>query len=126
MLAYAMSKAAMENMTLALARDLAGDGVTVNNLAPGYFHTLRNPQLDSAAGAPQGRRENPARTRRPSPATSAASPCSLCSDAGQYITGQTIYVDGGISAPLLTICSGPAQQGRVFFNLPALRASEPR
>ena len=97
MLAYAMSKAALANMTLALARDFAGDGVTVNNLAPGYFHTVRNPQLDSA----QERRKAGARIplgRVGQPADAGGIALLLCSQAGQYITGQTIYVDGGISA----------------------------
>jgi glucose 1-dehydrogenase len=99
MLAYAMSKAAMENMTLALARALAGDNVTVNNLAPGYFHTLRNPQLDTA----QERRKAGSRIplgRVGQPGDVAGVALLLCSEAGQYITGQTIYVDGGISARL--------------------------
>jgi NAD(P)-dependent dehydrogenase (short-subunit alcohol dehydrogenase family) len=42
MLDYAMSKAAIANMTEALARDLGPHNVTVNNIAPGYFDTLRN------------------------------------------------------------------------------------
>jgi len=96
MLAYAMSKAALENMTIALARDLAGDGVTVNNLAPGYFRTIRNPQLRS----PKERRKAGLRIpagRVGEPGDAGGIALLLCSDAGQYITGQTIYVDGGIS-----------------------------
>ena len=97
MLAYAMSKAAMENMTLALARDFAGVGVTVNNLAPGYFQTLRNPQLDSSSERRKaGARIPLGRVGQPEDVGGIA--LALCSDAGQYITGQTIYVDGGISA----------------------------
>jgi NAD(P)-dependent dehydrogenase (short-subunit alcohol dehydrogenase family) len=96
MLAYAMSKAAMENMTLALARDYAGDGVTVNNLAPGYFQTLRNPQLDSADERRRAGAKIPlGRVGQPRDVGGIA--LTVCSDAGQYITGQTIYVDGGIS-----------------------------
>jgi NAD(P)-dependent dehydrogenase (short-subunit alcohol dehydrogenase family) len=97
MLAYAMSKAALANMTLALARDYAGHGVTVNNLAPGYFHTLRNPQLDSSQERLKaGARIPLGRVGQPQDVGGIA--LVLCSDAGQYITGQTIYVDGGISA----------------------------
>jgi NAD(P)-dependent dehydrogenase (short-subunit alcohol dehydrogenase family) len=97
MLVYAMSKAAMENMTLALARDYAGDGVTVNTLAPGYFHTLRNPQLDSAAERRKAGWKIPlGRVGQARDVGGIA--LTLCSDAGQYITGQTIYVDGGLSA----------------------------
>jgi NAD(P)-dependent dehydrogenase (short-subunit alcohol dehydrogenase family) len=96
MLAYAMSKAALENMTIALARDFAADGVTVNNLAPGYFHTLRNPQLKTAAQRrAAGRRIPVGRVGLPEDAGGVA--LLLCSPAGRYITGQTIYVDGGLS-----------------------------
>ena len=96
MLAYAMSKAALENMTIALARDLAGDGITVNNLAPGYFRTIRNPQLASAQGRRKAGSKIPA-GRVGEPGDVGGIALALCSEAGQYITGQTIYVDGGIS-----------------------------
>jgi NAD(P)-dependent dehydrogenase (short-subunit alcohol dehydrogenase family) len=94
--AYALSKIALEGMTAALSRDLARDGVTVNNLAPGYFQTVRNPQLDSE----QGRREAGSKIpvgRIGYPEDAAGAALLLCSDAGQYITGQTLYVDGGMS-----------------------------
>ena len=96
MLAYAMSKVALESMTVALARDLAKDGVTVNNLAPGYFQTLRNPQLESDEERDRAGKWIPVgRVGQPQDVAGAA--LLLCSDAGQYITGQTIYVDGGMS-----------------------------
>lgn len=97
MLSYAMSKAALENMTLALARDFAADGVTVNNLAPGYFRTIRNPRLENAKERRKaGQRIPVGRVGEPDDAAGIA--LLLCSPAGAYITGQTIYVDGGISA----------------------------
>ncbi len=86
MLAYAMGKAAMENMTLALARDLARHNITVNNLAPGYFQTLRNPQLNTA----QERRKAGSRIplgRVGQPGDVGGVALLLCSEAGQYITG---------------------------------------
>jgi glucose 1-dehydrogenase len=96
MLAYAMSKAAVENMTIALARDLGGDGVTVNNLAPGYYQTVRNPQLGTEEQRRQaGQRLPVGRVGQPQDAAGVA--LVLCSPAGEYITGQTIYVDGGMS-----------------------------
>ena len=42
MLPYAMSKAALENMTKGLARDLGEHGITINMISPGYFNTWRN------------------------------------------------------------------------------------
>ena len=91
------SKAALENLTRALARDLAPHGVTVNCLSPGYFDTWRNrdefPNEEEKARrgkwVPAGRVGEPA--------DCAGLALVLCSDAGSYITGQTIYVDGGMS-----------------------------
>ena len=97
MLAYALSKIALDGMTTALARDLAKSGVTVNNLAPGYFQTVRNPQLDREEIRQQAGAKIPlGRVGQPDDAAGAA--LLLCSPAGDYITGQTIYVDGGMSA----------------------------
>ena len=99
MLSYAMSKAAMVNMTLALARDLARDGVTVNLIAPGYFNTIRNVEK---LGDPEKRREAGERLvtvgRIGEPEDVAGIALLLCSDAGSYITGESIFVDGGMSA----------------------------
>ena len=97
MLAYAMSKAALANMTTALARDLAPIGVTVNLLAPGYFNTIRNPKLRTAAGRRKAGARIPA-GRVGEPRDVAGAALLLCSDAGGYITGQVLYVDGGLSA----------------------------
>jgi NAD(P)-dependent dehydrogenase (short-subunit alcohol dehydrogenase family) len=96
MLPYAMSKAALANMTIALARDLAPVGVTVNLLAPGYFHTVRNPRLRTEAGRRDAGSRIPAR-RVGEPRDIAGAALLLCSPAGEYITGQVIYVDGGLS-----------------------------
>lgn len=97
MMPYAMSKAGLENMTRALARDLAKHGITVNMIAPGYFNTWRNrhefqkPEDFERAGRwiPAGR------VGEPQDAGGLA--VFLCSDASAYITGQTIFLDGGLS-----------------------------
>jgi NAD(P)-dependent dehydrogenase (short-subunit alcohol dehydrogenase family) len=98
MLAYSLTKSALHTMTQALARDLAADNITVNLIAPGYFNTWRNrndwtnPQEMEQKGkqyVPLGRigESNDC----------AGAAVLLCSDAGAYITGQTLYVDGGLS-----------------------------
>lgn len=98
MLPYSMCKAALENMTRALARSLAGEGITVNMIAPGYFNTWRNrDQFHTPEDlAERGRRYVPI-GRIGEPADCGGIALLLCSDAGAYITGQTIYVDGGMS-----------------------------
>jgi NAD(P)-dependent dehydrogenase (short-subunit alcohol dehydrogenase family) len=94
MLSYSLSKAALEKLTTALANRLASEKITVNLIAPGYFNTLRN-QKDAhradkiAANIPMGRIGEPR--------DCGGIALALCSDAGAYITGQSIYVDGGLS-----------------------------
>lgn len=96
MLPYSLSKAALEKLTTALARDLVKNGITVNNIAPGWFNTLRNrhdlrtPEIVAERGkvVPMGRVGDPE--------DCAGAALLLCSDAGAYITGQTLYVSGGM------------------------------
>lgn len=97
MLAYSMSKAALWNLTTGLAVDLGKDQVTVNLIAPGYFDTYRNRKQfqteDDRARA--GRHMPLGRIGFPSDCAGVA--LLLASDAGAYITGQRIHVDGGMS-----------------------------
>jgi NAD(P)-dependent dehydrogenase (short-subunit alcohol dehydrogenase family) len=98
LLPYSLSKAALVTLTNAMALELARDQITVNMIAPGYFNTHRNRAdfPDAEAIARAGERIPTGRIGQPQdcgPIT-----LLLCSDAGEHITGQTIYVDGGISA----------------------------
>src|SRR5947209_11013309 len=99
MLPYAMSKAALANMTRVLARQHAGEGITANLIAPGWFNTYRNRGDFPMPGAlaEKGRRHIPI-GRIGEPRDAAGLALLLCSPAGEYITGQTVYVDGGLSA----------------------------
>ena len=97
MIAYAASKAAVVNMVKNLAAQLAPDGITVNNLAPGVILTDRN----TDALADDAYREQ-VRSRIPVGFFGEVHDCSglallLCSETGRYITGQDIFVDGGMS-----------------------------
>lgn len=97
MAVYAASKMAQVNLVKNLAPQLAPSGVTVNNLAPGVFATIRNEEVlknetykaSVEAKIPLGYIAEPA--------DCAATALLLCSDAGRYITGQDISVDGGMS-----------------------------
>lgn len=95
MLIYSASKAAQTNMVQSLALQLAKDGITVNNIAPGVIYTDRNVEaLSNSAYAAQVTATIPVGYYgEPRDCTGIVR--LLCSDAGRYITGQSIYVDGG-------------------------------
>jgi glucose 1-dehydrogenase len=96
-LAYAMSKGALGNLTRTLALEYADRGIRVNAVAPGATLTPLN---DSWAGDPRKR----AQVESHIPLGRACSPYEvagvfsfLASDDALYITGQTIYADGGLT-----------------------------
>lgn len=97
MLIYSASKAAQTLMAQSLSLQVAKDGITVNNVAPGVIYTDRNvdalsdPEYaqkvkDSIPVGFYGEKEDCAGIVR-----------LLCSEEGRYITGQNIFVDGGKS-----------------------------
>ena len=96
MLVYAALKQAQHGMMRNLARQLAPRGVTCNTLAPGAIATDRNAAvLSDAAYRAQ------ALARIPAGRVGEAEDCVgaallLCSDAGRYITGVRLLVDGGM------------------------------
>jgi len=99
MVAYAGTKGALENMVRNIARQVASDGITVNNLCPGVFATDRNRDaLDNPEYAKKVFDAIPMNCAA-DPADAAGAALLLASDAGRYITGATIMVDGGLSLP---------------------------
>ena len=97
MLVYSAAKAAQTNMVQSLALQLAPDGITVNNVAPGVIETDRNVvALSDADYAAQVRQSIPVGFYgQPEDCTGVVR--LLCSEAGRYITGQNYFVDGGKS-----------------------------
>lgn len=97
MVVYAALKAAQTLMARNLARQLAVNGVTVNNLAPGAVETDRNTErLADASYKAKVLAQIPA-GRVGVPMDCAGAALLLCSEAGRYITGQSLLVDGGMS-----------------------------
>lgn len=97
MLVYAASKAAQTNMMRSLSLQLAKNGITVNNVAPGVIYTDRNVEaLSDPAYAKKVTDSIPVGFYG-EPEDCAGIVSLLCSEEGHYITGQNIFVDGGKS-----------------------------
>jgi NAD(P)-dependent dehydrogenase (short-subunit alcohol dehydrogenase family) len=101
--AYSASKAGIIGFTRALAMDVAAWGVTVNAICPGALDTSRSvlsldPDLDVRAEMEQrGRRLPVGRVGRPDDVAAAVR--FLAGDGAEFITGQTLVLDGGGPVP---------------------------
>jgi glucose 1-dehydrogenase len=96
-LAYSMSKGGLGNLTRTLALEFADRGIRVNGVGPGAILTEMN---DAWRNDPEQR----AGVERHIPMGYAATPeeiapvyAFLASDEARYVTGQTIYADGGLT-----------------------------
>jgi 3-oxoacyl-[acyl-carrier protein] reductase len=89
---YAAAKAGLIAMTKTIAVEVARRGVTVNAIAPGLIETDFTAELDDRMlGAVPARRAG-------TPEDVAACASFLASEQAGYVTGSTLYVDGGLSA----------------------------
>ncbi|MCW2811547.1 MAG: hypothetical protein JWP61_2005 [Friedmanniella sp.] len=94
---YTTAKGGLRNLTRAMTAEWASSGLQTNSLAPGYIHTAMTQNLvDDAAfndwilgRAPAGRWGRPEDLVGPV--------VWLASDASDYVNGQTIFVDGGMT-----------------------------
>lgn len=97
---YSAAKAGVQGFTRTLALELGPFGVNVNAIAPGFIatemtdDTARRLKLDVEEFRKLSAEANPVR-RVGFPEDIAAAAAFLCSDEASYITGQTLYVDGG-------------------------------
>jgi 3-oxoacyl-[acyl-carrier protein] reductase len=89
---YAASKAGLIGMTKTIAAEVARRGVTVNAVAPGFIET------DMTADVPASVVEAVPARRAGTPDEVAAAVRFLASESAGYVTGTTLFVDGGMSA----------------------------
>ena len=95
---YAMSKGGMQSMTRGLATEWGPSGVRVNGLAPGFILTDLTQKLWSEPHMQEWCFANTPLRRLGKAQDLVGTAIFLASEAAGFLTGQTIYVDGGICA----------------------------
>jgi 3-oxoacyl-[acyl-carrier protein] reductase len=93
---YSMTKAGLDGFTRSLARELGDRGITVNSVAPGFMETAMTDGFSDEQRQQIIRRTPIGRLGTSGDVVPLVK--FLCSGASGYITGQTIVVDGGITA----------------------------
>ena len=97
---YTASKGAVKMLTKGMAIDLGPHGITVNGIGPGYFKTeLTQALADDPAFSAWLINRTPCR-RWGEVDDLAPAAVFLASDAGRFVNGHILYVDGGVTASL--------------------------
>jgi NAD(P)-dependent dehydrogenase (short-subunit alcohol dehydrogenase family) len=94
---YGASRGGVRQLTMSLAADWGRHGITVNCLAPGWFHTAQNDVLYQDQGWVDYLVERIPAKRPGEPHDLDGPVVFLASESSRYVTGQTLLVDGGIS-----------------------------
>ncbi len=97
-LPYAMSKAGISHMTRGLALEWGPSGVRVNGIAPGFILTDLTQKLWSDEKMQEWGKTNTPQGRLGVPEDMVGAAIFLASRAASFMTGQTLYVDGGYTA----------------------------
>jgi gluconate 5-dehydrogenase len=94
---YGASRGGVKQLTMSLADDWGIHGITVNCLAPGWFKTAQNAVMYENKEWVEYLCDRIPLKRPGQPQDLDGAVVFLASDAGAYVTGQTLLVDGGIS-----------------------------
>jgi NAD(P)-dependent dehydrogenase (short-subunit alcohol dehydrogenase family) len=95
---YAASKAGLSGLTVELAVQWARHGIRVNTIAPGFFRSEITGELYDEERSAAWLAKNTPLPAAGSPEDFTGAVLWLASDAGRYVTGQTIRIDGGWTA----------------------------
>lgn len=98
---YAMSKSALSQMTRSLAMEWGPRGIRVNAIAPGFVLTDLTKKLWSQPKMQEWGKTNTPLVRLGQPEDMIGAAIFLASEASAWMTGQTLFVDGGFSAGLV-------------------------
>ena len=97
-ISYGASKGGIMQLTRALAQAYSKDGVLVNAIAPGFFRTNLTESLFQDSTKLKTLANKTMMGRNGEEKDIFGISVFLCSDANSYVTGQTIFLDGGFSA----------------------------
>ncbi len=95
---YGASKGGIMQLTRALAQAYSKDGILVNAIAPGFFRTNLTESLFQDSDKLKTLANKTMMGRNGEEKDIFGISVFLCSDANSYVTGQTIFLDGGFSA----------------------------
>jgi NAD(P)-dependent dehydrogenase (short-subunit alcohol dehydrogenase family) len=94
---YGASRGGIRQLTMSLADDWGKYGITVNCLAPGWFHTKQNTVLYQSEQWVEYLKDRIPVKRPGEPRDLESAVVFLAAESSRYVTGQTLLIDGGIS-----------------------------
>jgi gluconate 5-dehydrogenase len=95
---YTATKGALRNLTRAMCAEWARDGIPANGIGPGYFATELTGPLRADAEFDAWLRERVPAGRWGEPSELVGAAVFLASAASEFVNGQVLYVDGGLTA----------------------------
>jgi gluconate 5-dehydrogenase len=98
--AYVASKTGLKGLARSLSTELGRDAITVNTIAPGYFKTEMNEKLLADTAFVEKISSRVALRRWADPKELGGAAVFLASEAGAYVTGHQLVVDGGLTTTL--------------------------